>query len=58
MPIVRITIDEAVLLIGVLELVARTLDPASELGVLVDRSAARVAIRLQTLTDALSPPRA
>jgi hypothetical protein len=55
MPIVRITIDDAVLLIGVLDLVGETLDPKSELGILVDRSAARVATRLQAFTDSLSP---
>ena len=55
LPIVRITIDDAVLVLGVLELVGAGLEPDSELGVLVERSAARVAARLEALTDSLSP---
>jgi hypothetical protein len=55
LPIVRITIDDAVLVLGVLELVSGEVDPGSDLGILVDRSARRISARLAALTDALSP---
>ena len=56
LPIVRITIDDAVLVLGVLELVGPELDPDSDLAVLVGRAAARVSARLGGLAEALSPP--
>ena len=55
LPIVRITIDDAVLVLGVLELVATDLDADSELAYLVGRSAARISARLGGLAEALSP---
>ena len=55
LPIVRITIDDAVLVLGVLELVGSELDPDTDLAFLVQRSAARIAARLAGLAEALSP---
>ena len=55
LPIVRITIDDAVLVLGVLELVSADLEPDTDLALLVERSAARIAARLSGLAEALSP---
>ena len=55
LPIVRITIDDAVLVLGVLELVSNDLDPESDLGHLAARAATRISARLASLTEALSP---
>ena len=55
LPIVRITIDDAVLVLGVLELIGQDLDPDSEIAILAGRSAARISARLAGLAEALSP---